>query len=165
VENLRAHSTIPHVRQYLIGPGLIASYRFLNRGNRRSAVEVSKHPLPHQKSKISNHHSSIKNPHNKRCCHTPGSVKNLRAHSTNPSARQYNTLPPAPLSSFQRNKRPTKPQKIRQISGSSILLFGNTKPPPRCNNPEETSEGGTRLREAPELDAALPRARHMFPQH
>ena len=30
--------------------------------------------------------------------------------------------------------------------------------------PEGTSEGGTRLREAPGLDAALPRARHMFPQ-
>ena len=31
--------------------------------------------------------------------------------------------------------------------------------------PEGTSrEGETRLREAPGLDAALPRARHMFPQ-
>ena len=30
--------------------------------------------------------------------------------------------------------------------------------------PEVTSEGGTRLREGPGLDAALPRARHMFPQ-
>ncbi len=29
---------------------------------------------------------------------------------------------------------------------------------------EHQREGGTRLREAPELDAALPRARHMFPQ-
>ena len=32
--------------------------------------------------------------------------------------------------------------------------------PPR----EHQGEGGTRLREAPGLDAALPRARHMFPQ-
>ena len=30
--------------------------------------------------------------------------------------------------------------------------------------PEGTSEGGTRLREAPGLDAALPRARHMDPK-
>ena len=29
---------------------------------------------------------------------------------------------------------------------------------------EHQREGGTRLREAPGLDAALPRARHMFPQ-